>query len=76
MSCMVAADAPFSRAPRGGPGYRFLRTREVRAISGQLHGHHLHHPSIAETYHRYLAPHSYQRLETSRVGLLGGERQH
>src|SRR5215216_648011 len=49
---------------------------EVRVMAGQLNRHHLHHPSVAETHHRHLAPHPYHRLAISRVGFLGGERQH
>src|SRR5918997_6826103 len=39
-------------------------------------GHHLHHPSAAEPYHRHLASYLYHRLPISRIGLLRGESQH
>src|SRR5215211_9219464 len=45
-------------------------------MAGQLDGHHLHHPSVAETHHRHLVAYPYHRLAISRVGFLGGERQH
>src|SRR5215211_2726083 len=49
---------------------------EILTMAGQLDGHHLHYPSVAETHHRHLLSYPYHRLAISRVGFLGGERQH
>src|SRR5215211_8209874 len=48
---------------------------EIPTMAGQLDGHHLHYPSVAETHHRHLLSYPYHRLAISRVGFLGGERQ-
>src|ERR687897_383256 len=49
---------------------------EISAATGQLDGHHLHYPSLAEPHHPNLASLSYRRLDNLRIGLIGGERQH
>src|SRR5215210_683727 len=41
-----------------------------------LHGHYLHYPSLTETHHGHLVSYTYHGLAISRVGLLGGERNH
>src|SRR5215207_8651192 len=56
--------------------FALARRVEILATRRSVDGHHLHHPSFAETYHNHLASCLYNRLLTSRVGLLRGERQH
>src|SRR5918995_3417001 len=43
---------------------------EISAATGQLDGHHLHYPSLAEAHNTHLASLSYRRLAILRVGVV------
>src|SRR5215204_6271500 len=46
------------------------RPVEISAATGQFDGHHLHHPSLAETHNTHLVPRPYDGFALLRIGLL------